>query len=230
MKSVAIVGLSHWGVDLAKYLKQFGWEVKGSTRTFDTMDDLRLQRLESYPLKLTPYIDADPDDLAALFDVDALVINIPPSRYFFTAQDYVLSIQNLMSEALLHSISHFIFISSVNVLGKEGDILNEESPVNPYDNVTHALVEIENACQQFSHIDCDILRLGKFVTDMNEVTEQDNFVHADDCTRAIHLLLETPSGQRLYHLVSPSDTEKPFTVEGQKICNELDFIYQYTNA
>ncbi len=264
MKSVAIVGLNPWGLALARFLKQFGWEVKGTKRTFEGVESMRLQRLETYLLELTPEINADPDDLTALFDVDALIINIPPSRYFFRHQDYVAGIQNLISEALLHNVSHFIFLSSPLVFGQNAGTFDENSPTCPSDEAGKALCEIEQAFLQFNDIDCDILRLGEMILDPQqsacEMAGQENlanglslmnFTKLNDSLRAIYLLLETPSGARLYHLISPEHptrqaffqslcqnanlpvakfdcTEMPLQkiVRADKICQELDFIYE----
>ena len=87
MKSVSIVGLGWLGLPLARHLKNLGWEVKGSKRTHEGVEQMRLIRLESYYLELTPEINADPDDLTDLLSVDALVINIPPSQYFFDLEN-----------------------------------------------------------------------------------------------------------------------------------------------
>ena len=79
-----------------------------------------------------------------------------------------------------------------------------------------------------------------------------NLVHLDDCARAIQLLLETPSYQRLYHLCAPEhpsraeyytqmaeklglnsphflcDEDDPKReIVADKICRELEFVYQY---
>ena len=76
MRSVAIVGLGWLGLPLARHLKNLGWEVKGTKRTHDGVEQMRLMRLEAYHLELTPEINADPDDVSALLDVDSLIINI----------------------------------------------------------------------------------------------------------------------------------------------------------
>ena len=128
MKSVSIIGLNTWGLSLARYLKQFGYDVKGSTRTYEKVESARLQGLEAYQLELTPELNAAPEDINVLFNVDALVINIPPSRYFFHNHEYVKSIQNIINEALLHTVSQIIFISSTTVLGTQPGILNENTP------------------------------------------------------------------------------------------------------
>ena len=79
-----------------------------------------------------------------------------------------------------------------------------------------------------------------------------NLVHLDDCARAIQLLLETPGGYRLYHLTAPmhptreayyqyaaekyglepphfisSEQDPQRIIMAEKICHELEFVYQY---
>jgi len=216
MRSVAIVGLGWLGLPLARHLKNLGWEVKGTKRTHDGVEQMRLMRLEAYHLELTPEINADPDDVSALLDVDSLIINIPPSQYFFDLNQYVEGVQNLVNEALLQGVSHIIFISSTSVFPDISANFNESAIPQPDSDIGRALVEIENGLAQMQDIDCDIIRFAGLVgNDRHPVYSLAgkqalkcghspvNLVHLDDCARAIQLLLETPGGYRLYHLASP---------------------------
>lgn len=211
MKSVAIVGLGWFGLPLARDLRNLGWEVKGSKRTHEGVDEMRLWRLETYQLELTPEINADPDDLNALLSVDSLVINIPPSEYFFDAEKYIKSIENLVQEALLCGVSHIIFISSTSVFKMESGNFDEQSLADE----NSALYQIEQMLFQLQDIDVDVLRFGGLIgEDRHPVYAMEgksykqgnspvNLVHLEDCSRAVQLLLETASGHRLYHLVAP---------------------------
>lgn len=265
MRSVAIVGLGWLGLPLARYLKQLGWEVKGTKRTFEGVESMRLWRLDTYHLELTPEINADPDDLTQLLDVNALVINIPPSQYFFDLRQYIEGIQNLIAEALIHGVSHFIFISSTSVFPNKTGEYDEKTIPEPDTEVGKALVEIEQALLQFQDVDCDIIRFGGLIGEdrhpINSLTGKKNLsagntpvnlVHLDDCARAIQLLLETPSGRRLYHVVAPQhpkraeyyqniankvglkapefichEEDPQRIIFGDKICRELEFVYQH---
>lgn len=260
MRSVAIIGLGWFGLPLARDLRNLGWEVKGSKRTHEGVEEMRLWRLETYQLELTPEINADPDELHALLAVDSLVINLPPSDYFFDAHNYIQGIENLVNEALLYGVQHLIFISSSSVFPQADGIFNEQSPAD--ENST--LYEIEQMLFQFDEIDVDILRFGGLIgNDRHPVYQMSgksypqgnspvNLVHLEDCSRAVQLLLETPSGHRLYHLVAPqhpsrasyysavakklriappnfdcSSQDPQRIIDGKKICDELDFVYQY---
>ncbi|MFZ7135445.1 SDR family oxidoreductase [Avibacterium avium] len=265
MRSVAIVGLGWLGLPLARHLKHLGWTVKGTKRTHDEVEQMRLMRFETYHLLLEPEINADPDDLSALLAVDSLVINIPPSQYFFNVQDYVQGIKNLVNEALNHGVQHFIFISSSSVFPMQNGHFDETQIPQPDSEIGQGLLEIEQWLAVLPNVDCDIIRFAGLVgADRHPVyslankqaVQQGNtpvnLVHIDDCARAIQLLLETPSGQRLYHLSAPhhppkaqyygqmaeklgliaphficSPDDPVRIVEGNKICQELDFVYQY---
>ena len=265
MRSVAIVGLGWLGLPLARHLKNLGWEVKGTKRTHDGVEQMRLMRLEAYHLELTPEINADPDDVSALLDVDSLIINIPPSQYFFDLNQYVEGVQNLVNEALLQGVSHIIFISSTSVFPEISANFDESVIPQPSSDIGRALVEIENGLAQMQDIDCDIIRFAGLVgNDRHPVYslagKQDlkcghspvNLVHLDDCARAIQLLLETPGGYRLYHLAAPmhptreayyqhaaekyglepphfisSEQDPQRIIMAEKICHELEFVYQY---
>ena len=265
MRSVAIVGLGWLGLPLARHLKNLGWEVKGTKRTHDGVEQMRLMCLEAYHLELTPEINADPDDVSALLDVDSLIINIPPSQYFFDLNQYVEGVQNLVNEALLQGVSHIIFISSTSVFPEISAHFDESVTPQPSSDIGRALVEIENGLAQMQDIDCDIIRFAGLVgNDRHPVYSLAgkqalkcghspvNLVHLDDCARAIQLLLETPGGYRLYHLAAPmhptreayyqyaaekyglepphfinSEQDPQRIIMAEKICHELEFVYQY---
>ncbi|MDH2927530.1 SDR family NAD(P)-dependent oxidoreductase [Lonepinella koalarum] len=261
MRSVAIVGLGWFGLPLARDLRNLGWEVKGSKRTQEGVEEMRLWRLEAYQLQLDPEINADPDDLIALLSVDSLVVNIPPSDYFFDAESYTQGIENLVNEALLCGVKHIIFISSTSVLPMQTGQFDEETqpPFSP-------LYEIEQMLFTLQDIDVDIIRFGGLIGNdrhpvhsMSGRTYQQgnspvNLVHLEDCSRAVQSLLETQGGHRLYHLVAPqhptrvdyyqamaekfaekaphfecSEEDLQRIIVADKICRELDFVYQYPN-
>ncbi|TDQ56974.1 nucleoside-diphosphate-sugar epimerase [Mesocricetibacter intestinalis] len=216
MRSVSIVGLGWFGYPLARDLRNLGWEVKGSKRTHEGAEQMRLNRLEAYPLELTPEINADPDDLTALLSVEALVINVPPSEYFFDLNNYVGSIQNLVNEALLCGVGHIVFISSTSVFPECEGVYSEDTPPQPTTEVGKALLAIENWLFGLEDVDVDIIRFGGLIGDDRHPVhslagKQDisggntpvNLVHIEDCSRAIQLLLEIPAYHRLYHLVAP---------------------------
>src|SRR5699024_11123517 len=126
MRSVSIVGLGWLGFPLGRYLQSLGWLVKGSKRTHEGTEHMRLQRIECYQLELTQAINADPDDLVVSLIVDSLIINIPASEYFFDLNIYILSVEHLLSEVLLHNVRHIIFIGSSFVYPMISGVFGED--------------------------------------------------------------------------------------------------------
>ncbi|MCW9709967.1 SDR family NAD(P)-dependent oxidoreductase [Avibacterium sp. 21-586] len=221
MRSVAIVGLGWLGFSLGRHLKNLGWVVKGSKRIQSDVEQMRLMRLEAYRLMLDPEIDSEPEDLSALLTVDCLVINIPPSQYFFNVKDYILGIKNLVNEALNHGVQHFIFVSSTSVFPMKSGYFDEQQIPQPDGEIGRGLLEIEQWLAMLPNIDCDIIRFAGLIglarhpvyslagkTHLPHGNTPVNLVHLDDCVRAIELLLDTPCGHRLYHLSAPNHPKK----------------------
>ncbi|MBV7387899.1 SDR family oxidoreductase [Pasteurellaceae bacterium TAE3-ERU1] len=216
MNSVAIVGLGWLGFSLAKHLKRVGWQVKGSKRTHDGEERMRLNGFEAYFLELTPEINADPDDLTALLDVDSLIINIPPSEYFFDLPSYVQGVKNLVNEAINNGVEHILFISSSSVYPVADGTFTEDDTPQPSSEVGKALREIEQWLWAQQDIDCDILRLSGLTgpdrhpvkslagrENLQNGNQPVNLVHLTDCVLAIELLLETRAYKRIYNLSAP---------------------------
>ena len=86
MKSVAIVGLGWLGLPLALHLKELGWCVKGSKQSPDDAQKLHQLGIETYPFSLSDEMKRLPDHIRPLFNVDALIITLPPSS--FSSQQY----------------------------------------------------------------------------------------------------------------------------------------------
>lgn len=216
MNSVAIVGLGWLGFPLAKHLIRTGWDVSGSKRTREGAESMRLNGINAYYLELTPEVSAEPDTLNRLLDVDSLVINIPPSQYFFDTESYISGVENLVNEALLAGVQHFIFISSTSVFPQKSGVFDENSLVEPDAEIGMALYNIEQYLLSMDDINCDVLRLAglvgndrhpvKYFTgrdDLNQGNQPVNLVHRLDVVLAIQLLLDTQGGKRLYHLSAP---------------------------
>ena len=80
MKSVAIVGLGWLGLPLALHLKELGWYVKGSKQSPEDAQKLHQLGIETYPFSLSDEMKRLPDHIRPLFNVDALILTLPPGR------------------------------------------------------------------------------------------------------------------------------------------------------
>ena len=110
MKSVAIVGLGWLGLPLALHLKELGWCVKGSKQSPEDAQKLHQLGIETYPFSLSDEMKRLPDHIRPLFNVDALIITLPPSR--FSSQQYCEHLAFLANQAKKQGVQHLIFTSS----------------------------------------------------------------------------------------------------------------------
>lgn len=221
MNSVAIIGLGWLGFPLAKHLDRMGWEVTGSKRTHDGVESMRLNGINAYYLSIEPELSANPNTFNELLDVDSLVINIPPSEFFFDTQSYVQGIKNLVEEAQLVGVAHVIFISSTSVFPQKSGIYDEESLAVPDSELGKAMRSLETFLLEQDDMHCDILRLAGLVGGRRHPVKhfagQDklqnggqpvNLVHRLDAILAIQTLLENYGGHRIYHLSAPKHPTK----------------------
>ena len=221
MKKIAIVGLGWLGMPLALSLLARGYRVAGSKTEPDGVEAARMCGVECYPLLLTPALQAEPDDLAALFQVDALVITLPAGRTVERAEDYFLAVQQVVDSALAYSVPRIIFISSTSVYGNVAGTLGENSPLAPVTPSAVCLMELEQWLHRLPNTSVDILRLaglvgpgrhpGRFLADKTQLpggAHGVNLVHLSDVISAIELLLKLPKGGHLYNLCAPGHPAK----------------------
>lgn len=216
MKNVAIVGLGWLGMPLALSLTAAGMRVTGSKTTPDGVEAAKMSGVESYQLQLTPDLVCEADDLAALLDVDALVITLPASRTGPGAEHYLRAVQQLVDSALAFNIPRIIFTSSTSVYGDRPGIVNEESALLPVTVAGRTLQELESWLHRLPHTSVDILRLaglvgperhpGRFLAGKEDLSNGGhgvNLLHLDDAIGAIRLLLQRSEGGGVYNLCAP---------------------------
>jgi len=199
MKSVAIVGLGWLGLPLAQHLKKLGWRVKGSKQSLADAQRLHRLGIEAYPFSFSEKMNSLPDNIQSLFDVDALIITLPPSR--FSSQQYCEHLAFLANQAKKQGVQHLI---------------DESSPLSAEIEIGKTLIQAEQCLFQSEISHCDILRLAgligkqrhpvKFLAGKHNLKQGNspvNLVHLEDCIQAISALLMNPNGLRVYHLCAP---------------------------
>ncbi|WP_413738053.1 SDR family oxidoreductase [Sodalis sp. RH21] len=221
MKKIAIVGLGWLGMPLALSLLARGYRVTGTKTTPDGVEAARMCGVECYPLLLTPEINAEQDDLAALFQVDALVVTLPAGRTTERADQYCLAVQQVVDSALAFGVPRIIFTSSTSVYGEARGTLREDSPLAPVTPSAISLVELERWLHRLPNTSVDILRLaglvgpsrhpGRFLagkTGLAGGSHGVNLVHQSDVIAAIEQLLKLPKGGHIYNICAPRHPAK----------------------
>ena len=213
MKSVAIVGLGWLGLPLALHLKELGWCVKGSKQSPDDAQKLHQLGIETYPFSLSDEMKRLPDHIRPLFNVDALIITLPPSR--FSSQQYCEHLAFLANQAKKQGVQHLIFTSSTSVFPDISGQFDESSQPSAETEIGKTLIKAEQCLLQSEISHCDILRLAgligkqrhpvKFLAGKHNLKGYSpvNLVHLEDCIQAITALLMNPNGLRTYHLCAP---------------------------
>lgn len=213
MKSVAIVGLGWLGLPLALHLKELGWCVKGSKQSPDDAQKLHQLGIETYPFSLSDEMKRLPDHIRPLFNVDALIITLPPSR--FSSQQYCEYLAFLTNQAKKQGVQHLIFTSSTSVFPDISGQFDESSQLSAETEMGKTLIQAEQYLFQSGISHCDILRLAgligkqrhpvKFLAGKHNLKGYSpvNLVHLEDCIQAITALLMNPNGLRTYHLCAP---------------------------
>ena len=213
MKSVAIVGLGWLGLPLALHLKELGWCVKGSKQSPDDAQKLHQLGIETYPFSLSDEMKRLPDHIRPLFNVDALIITLPPSR--FSSQQYCEYLAFLANQAKKQGVQHVLFTSSTSVFPDISGQFDESSQLSAETEMGKTLIQAEQYLFQSGISHCDILRLAgligkqrhpvKFLAGKHNLKGYSpvNLVHLEDCIQAITALLMNPNGLRTYHLCAP---------------------------
>ena len=214
MKSVAIVGLGWLGLPLALHLKEIGWCVKGSKKSPEDAQKLHQLGIETYPFSFSEKMNDLPDNIQSLFDVDALIITLPPSG--FSSQQYCEHLAFLANQAKKKGVQHLIFTSSTSVFPDISGQFDESSPLSAETGIGKTLIKAEQCLFQSEISHCDILRLAgligkqrhpvKFLAGKHNLKQGNspvNLVHLEDCIQAISALLMNPNGLRVYHLCAP---------------------------
>ncbi|MFQ9134239.1 MAG: hypothetical protein ACLR5Y_00950 [Haemophilus parainfluenzae] len=161
MKSVAIVGLGWLGLPLALHLKELGWCVKGSKQSPDDAQKLHQLGIETYPFSLSDEMKRLPDHIRPLFNVDALIITLPPSS--FSSQQYCEYLAFLTNQAKKQGVQHVLFTSSTSVFPDISGQFDEGSQLSAETEMGKTLMQAEHCLFQSGISHCDILRLAGLI-------------------------------------------------------------------
>ncbi|MGO4744507.1 SDR family oxidoreductase [Serratia quinivorans] len=221
MKKVAIIGLGWLGMPLALSLMSRGFDVVGSKTTPDGVEAARMSGIECYQLEMTPELICEPEDLASLLQVDALVVTLPARRTVEGSENYFNAVRMLVDSAMAFDVPRILFTSSTSVYGETTGTVREDSPLQPVSPSGRVLMELERWLHELPNTSVDILRLaglvgvdrhpGRFLAgkvDVKGGSQGVNLVHQDDVIAAIQLLLKLPKGGHVYNLCAPAHPTK----------------------
>lgn len=211
---IAIIGLGWYGTELAKTLSS-------KHRIFGTKSTVEgATKYAKYPFQ-TFFLDLNQEPnyhrLQPLFEVDAVVVNIPPPRNVENGEKVYLSQMHKIARGITkyNAFEKLIFISSTGVFGESQTEVTEDTPPEPSREAGEILLAAENFfIEKFSNR-AVIIRPGGLVgkdrhpakslagkTNIPGRNEPVNLVYLDDLVELTRVVLESEMRRRIFHAVS----------------------------
>jgi len=216
--SISIIGCGWLGLPLGKKLVALGWQVKGSTTRAEKLDTLKQNGIK-------PFLLSAPQDVIIeneLFNVDFLVLNIPPGRKDPNVLDtYPALIKRILDIVKdIDAIKKLIFVSSTSVYGNDVDFIDENTVCKPKSNSGKAVFEAENVILK-SGVPSIILRFGglagpsrhpgRFFAGQKELeigSQSVNFLHLEDAINIIYYMITHSVENETFNVVAPIHPDK----------------------
>jgi len=201
---VAVVGCGYVGLELGRQLRERGHDVVGMRRSDAGIEAVRDAGLDAVQGDL-----ADPEDLAALPAVDAVVFAASSGGRGAEAARalYVEGLQTVIETlgARADPPDRLVYTSSTGVYGDHGgDWVDETTPVEPTTGKTRALVDAERVAREVAAehgIAGTVVRFaglygpGRYrlerYLDGPVTAGYLNMIHRDDAAGAVRFCLET---------------------------------------
>lgn len=199
---IGVVGCGWLGLPLAESLVKAGHEVIGSTTREEKLQHLSSAGIDPILFQLNP----KPEGLNfnRLFQVDLLIINIPPGRKKNTPEFYEEQIKYLKNQLLSSEVKKVIFISSTSYYPNSNSEVTVNTSFDLSNGSSKAVVKGE---QQISEIKqaLTILRCGGLMGNdripgkwfagkpTKGANTPVNYIHLEDIIRVVESLIENSS-------------------------------------
>lgn len=211
---IGVVGCGWLGLPLAESLVKNGHQVIGSTTQEEKLQTISSKGIDPILFQLSPAPEGV--DFDKLFQVDLLIINIPPGRKRNTPEFYEEQIKHLKHALLSSEVRRVIFISSTSYYPNTNDQVTINTPFNFNNGSSKAVVKGE---QQIAEIEQSLIILrcgglmgndripGKWFSGKptKGANTPVNYIHLDDIIKTIESLITTWSKEpknRVMNLVS----------------------------
>lgn len=222
-KRISIVGLGWLGYPLAQQLCINGYTLVGSYKDNNPVQNE--DTINAYYLNIAETIECD--NIANLFDVDVLVVNIPPKRRDDIEKFHPKQIEALLSVLPNNRNQKVIFVSSTSVYPDLNGVVTEDNAVDPVKSSGKALLKVEVMLQDHFKEDLTIIRFGGLIgydrmpgrflsgkkIQKNGNTPV-NLIHRDDCIEIISRIIVHEKWGKVYSACMPEHpTREQFYTE-----------------
>lgn len=228
MMHILMIGYGKTSQRVAKQLFQQDHQI--TTVSLTPKDDVFAEHLQQ---------DIHQLDLSKIQPVDVVYVLLAPSRSSELSRienyqkTYVDSVQPIVKVLRHHPIQRIIVVSSTRVYGEdEGQIINDDSPIQPKDEQGHLLLKMEQLWQQAYPKECLLVRptgiydgLSQRMIKLAETTKSypnihwSNRIHIDDLARFLAHLIHVEHPEKSY--ICTNNQPEPLHERILKIQKEL---------
>lgn len=219
---VSIIGCGWLGLPLAEELIARGYQVIGSTTSEKKLPELQEKGIDATLYKLTPMPEGK--DFNKLFQVDVMVINVPPKSRTNAPDFYREQIKYLKYQLQNSSVKRVIFISSTSFYPTSNSEVDENSTFDLNNGSNQAVVwgeqEISQIKQQLSILRCGGLmgkqRLpGKWFSGKATTGSETpvNYIHIEDVKGVILQMLKNNNWPAIRNLVNQQHLKRKVVAE-----------------
>ena len=219
IKKIGVIGCGWLGLPLAIQLVAEGYYLKGTTTTREKLTTLSSHQIDPFLVQLNPALIGD--DIKTLFNVDLLIINIPPKRNQGLASDYLDKMYNIASTIKGSSINKIIFISSTSVYPEDKMVVSEETAIDVNSLPAISLYNAEEIFRNLENVKTTVIRMagligpnrhpGRFFAGKENIPNglaPVNLIHLDDCIGIIQMVIEKEIWGETFNGATPSHPTK----------------------
>lgn len=213
---ISIIGLGWYGKSLAERLSATH-TVLGTKSTSEGVSRWNVDSVRAHYLNLNEKVDLNL--LKPVFDVDCVVVNIPPSAAKSIAYSEQMTI--IFEGIKKYAVNHLIFISSTGVFGDHQLEADEDTKPDPTRGNGEVLLRAENFFAENFAGRLSIIRPGglvggdrhpvKYLAGRVKVSGKDhpvNLVHRKDLIALTQFLIENKTGRSCFHAVASEHPSK----------------------
>ena len=219
IKKIGVIGCGWLGLPLAIELVSTGYYLKGSTTTREKLTTLSSHQIDPFLVQLNRALMGD--DLKTFFNVDLLIINIPPKRNQSLANDYLDKMSNIATAIKGSSISKIIFVSSTSVYPEDKMVVTEETAIDINSSSAISLYNAEEIFRNLENVETTVIRMagligpnrhpGRFFAGKENIPNglaPVNLIHLDDCIGIIQMVIEKEIWGETFNGATPSHPAK----------------------
>ena len=214
LPKIAVLGCGWLGLPLAEQLLTLGYKVNGSTTTEHKLAELSYKNISPFLIDLNP--DLNIEYATEFFNVDILIVNIPPKLRSRDGSYHLTQIDNVLQAVKKSTVRNIIFISSTSVYPDLNREVKESDVENLADAESKTFFEVETKIRSLKTIPHLIIRcagligydrilINHFAGKQNLAggAKPVNLIHRDDVIEIICQLINKDSWNHTLNICAP---------------------------